>query len=87
MGTTILGWLLIAIGLIATVAGVGGGIAMMFRELQREAKEDKSFGFVQLPTDLLKALTEFLNALIKAPVWLALIMIGFVLVAWGGSMI
>lgn len=87
MSTAVLGWILIVVGLIATIAGVGGGIAKMFKEVTRKANEDKAYGFASLPTDLLKALIEFIEALAKAPVWLALIAIGFVLIAWGGSML
>lgn len=87
MGTTVLGWILIVIGLIATVAGIGGGIAKMFKEITRKANEDSAYGFAALPTELFKALMEFLEALAKAPLWLALIIVGFVLIAWGGAML
>jgi hypothetical protein len=87
MDTTVLGWILIAIGLVATLAGVAGGIAAMFREIQNRARTDQSFGIELLPTEFIWALTEFLKALIKAPPWLALTMIGFALIAWGGRMI
>jgi hypothetical protein len=84
MGTTILGWVLIVVGVIAVIAGVGGGIAKMFKEILRKADENSSYGFSFLPSEYIEALTEFLNALIKAPPWIALIIIGFALIAWGG---
>ena len=87
MDTNILGWILIAIGLVATLAGVAGGIAAMFREIQNRAMTDPSFGVELLPTEFLRALTAFLKALIKAPPWLALTIIGFVLIAWGGRIL
>jgi uncharacterized protein involved in cysteine biosynthesis len=87
MNVAILGWILIVIGVIATGAGVAGGIATMFKEIVRKANEDKDYGFDALPTEFLKALTEFLKALAAAPVWLALVIIGFALIAWGGTMI
>jgi hypothetical protein len=87
METNILGWILIAIGLVSTLAGVAGGIAAMFREIQNRAMTDQAFGIEQLPTEFLWALTEFLKALIQAPPWLALTLIGFALIAWGGRMI
>lgn len=87
MGTVVLGWVLIVVGVISTVAGVTGGIVTMYKEIQRKAAEDRSYALNMLPTEFLKALTEFLNALIKAPIWLALIIIGFALIAWGGTMI
>lgn len=89
MNTGILGWVLIAVGVVAIVAGIGGGIARMFLELKAQAGAGKSFGpsGIELPTELLKALTEFLGALVKAPVWLALVVIGIALVAWGATMV
>ncbi len=87
MDTTNLGWILIAIGLVGTLAGVVGGIATMFREIQNRAMTDRSFGVELLPTEFIWALTAFLKALIKAPPWLALTIIGFMLVAWGGWML
>jgi hypothetical protein len=86
MGTPILGWALICIGVIATMAGIAGGIATLFLDIKRRASEG-AFGPTDLPTELLKVLTEFLKALTAAPVWLALTILGFVLVAWGGTMI
>jgi hypothetical protein len=87
MGATILGWVLIVIGVIAVLAGVAGGIAKMFQEIVRKAGAEQSFGFSILPTEYIEALTEFLNALGKAPPWIALIIIGFALIAWGGIII
>lgn len=87
MGPLVLGWILIVVGLIATLAGIGGGIAKMFNEIVKEAEKDPSFGFTALPTQLFDALIKFMEALTKAPIWLALIIIGFVLITWGGSMI
>lgn len=82
MGTVVLGWLLISIGLFATIAGIGGGVATMFREIQRKVDKDRSYGGVPFPTEFLRALTEFIKALSHAPVWFALTLIGFVLIAW-----
>lgn len=86
MGTGVLGWILIVLGVIATAAGVGGGIAQMFKDIKKAA-DAGAFAPVSLPTDLIKALTEFLKELVKAPVWLALIIIGLTLIGWGGTMI
>jgi len=85
MGTVVLGWILVVLGIIATAAGIAGGIAQMFKDIKKAADEG-AFAPAALPTDLIKALTEFLNALVKAPVWLALTIIGFALIAWGGTM-
>ena len=85
MANVVLGWILIVLGVIATAAGIGGGVAAMFKEIRRKAEENAAFGPTALPVEFLKALTEFLNALVKAPVWLALVIIGFALIAWGGT--
>ena len=85
MSVAILGWILIVIGVIATGAGVAGGIATMFKEIKQRVDPDALPD--ALPTEFLKALTEFLKALAAAPVWLALVIIGFALIAWGGTMI
>ena len=87
MNIAILGWILIFIGVIAIVFGIAGGIANMFKELKREASKSKSFAIPALPTDVIKALTEFLNALVKAPVWLALVIVGILLIYWGVTMV
>ena len=84
METNILGWILIAIGVVATLAGVAGGIAALFRQIQDRARTDRSFGLELLPTEFLWALTAFLKALIQAPPWLALTVIGLALIALGG---
>ena len=86
MGSVVLGWILVVVGIIAVLIGIGGGTATMFIEIKKKAK-DEGFGFAGLPTDLFKALLEFINGLAKAPLWLALIAVGFVLIAWGGSML
>jgi len=87
MGTTVLGIVLIVIGVIAIMAGIGGGIAKMFLELKKEAKAS-SFGLADiLPAKTIEALTKFLEALVKAPIWLALTIIGLLLVAAGGALL
>jgi hypothetical protein len=59
----------------------------MVLELKAEARAS-GFGLDDvLPAKTLEALTKFLEALIKAPIWLALIIIGILLVAWGGTML
>ncbi|HEX8091090.1 MAG TPA: hypothetical protein VF762_19705 [Blastocatellia bacterium] len=87
MSFVILGWILIVVGVIAIIAGVAGGIAEMFKQIKHKAANAKAFGPAMLPTDFLKALTAFLNALVKAPLWLALVFVGIALVAWGVVML
>ena len=81
-----LGWILITLGVVAVAAGVVGGISRMLDEIKGQAI-DGTVGVEVLPIEFLKALTEFLKALTRAPTWLALIAVGFVLIAWGGSML
>lgn len=80
----IAGIILIVVGLIALLAGVGGGIAAMIKAWQTKPSPQ---GLSELPTEFIKALTEFAKALTAAPVWLAMNIIGILLVAWGGSML
>lgn len=86
MGSTVLGIVLIVIGVIAILAGIGGGIAKMFLDLKEQSKA-AGFGVLDLPIKTMEALTKFLEALTKAPQWLALTIIGIFLVAWGGTLL
>mgnify|MGYP000950893990 CR=1 FL=1 len=81
----VLGWVLIVIGIIAIGAGVVGGILSMFGKLRTSPAA--AGGLASLPTDFIEVLIKFLDALKSAPAWLALIIIGIALVAWGGSII
>ena len=87
MGTAILGWALIIIGMISTIAGITGAIVRMMKELIGKDKPKGMPPIPELPTDFVKALKELVEAFIQAPIWLALVMIGFVLIAWGGTFI
>lgn len=87
MADVIVGWVLIIAGVLVTLAGCGGGVATMFQEIRRAAKEGQSFGIDLLPTEFIDALRAFLEALLKAPTWLILVIIGFALIAWGGTIV
>jgi uncharacterized membrane protein len=87
MDSTVLGVILIVLGLIAITAGIGGGIATMFLELRRKAQANRTFSALDLPVEFIQALTEFLKALTAAPQWAALIVVGILLVGWGGFML
>jgi len=78
----VLGIILIVLGLIAIGAGIIGGIVTMFRDLLQTTRP---FGLPE-PTEFLKALTGFLKALVSAPVWMALIFIGVLLVIIGARL-
>jgi hypothetical protein len=86
MNTEILGWALIIIGVIAILGGVSGGIAKLVKDIFSSG-QPKSFSDLGAAAEFITALTSFLNALIRAPIWLALIIIGIFLIAWGGSLI
>jgi hypothetical protein len=86
MGTTVVGILLLIIGFVALLAGIGGGVAQMFKDIQKQFQAGQS-GLFSFPTQTLEALTKFIEALTKAPLWLALTILGILLIAWGGSML
>ena len=86
MNAVVLGWILITLGVVAVAAGVVGGISRLLDGIKGQAV-DGAIGVEVLPIEFIQALTEFLKALTKAPTWLALIAVGFVLIAWGGSML
>jgi len=77
---------IIVLGVIAVFAGIAGGIATMIKQLQQRVKEGRTFGPADLPTEFLKALTAFLNAIVASPIWIALIFIGIILIVLGARM-
>jgi len=88
MGNTILGIVLIVIGVLGLLAGVVGGIITLFLDIRRRAREERASGGVELlPVEYIKALTEFLNALVKAPHWLILVIVGVGMIVWGSTML
>jgi hypothetical protein len=87
MNTTVLGVIIVVLGIIALTAGIGGGIAAMFLDLKRQVENSRAFGIGDLPTEFIQALTEFLKALATSPQWAALIVVGILLVGWGGFLI
>jgi flagellar biosynthesis protein FlhB len=71
------------LGLIAIGAGLVGGIATMFKQIAKKTDEDKLITIDEL-TAFIQALIQLLQALVAAPIWLALVIIGIVLVLTGG---
>ncbi len=83
MAKTVMGIVIVAVGVIATLCGIFGAVLAMMRDISaRSTRENRG---ITLPTDFVKALKEFLEALIRAPIWLALLVIGLALIALGGS--
>ncbi len=80
INTVTLGWIIVALGLIATVAGIVGAIIQLIKILQAQQRFD-------VPTDILTALRLLIEALIRAPVWLVLLLFGFALLVYGGTLI
>ncbi len=87
MGTTIVGIILIVLGVIALFGGIAGGVAKMFLDIRQQLQKGASGNALAtlLPTELIKALTELVKALTAAPQWLALTVIGIILVGLGAA--
>ena len=43
MGSVVLGWILIIVGLIILLFGVAGGILKMFAEIKKQGLEDAAY--------------------------------------------
>lgn len=73
---------LMIIGAVVLLFAVGGGIAQMIKDLNGPSASEGGDPYVQLEA-LFKALNEFLRTLIRAPTWLALVIVGFAMVGFG----
>ncbi len=80
--TVLVGWILVVVGIIATLVGVAGAIIQLIRNLQK-----RQGGKLLDPTDILTALRLLIEALVSAPVWLVLLIFGFALIVYGGTLI
>lgn len=78
--TVIIRIILEVLGLIAIGAGIIGGILIMFKQILPHGGEEKNVSLDTLPTTFIEALTQLLQALMSAPAWLALVIIGILLV-------
>jgi hypothetical protein len=88
MGQTVLGIVLVVLGVIAIAAGIGGGIAQMVKELKKRAAGPQAGGLLDLlPTETLKAFTEFVKTVGQQPTWVALVAVGILLVFMGGRVL
>lgn len=60
----------------------------MVKDLQKKAAEPQAGAAINLlPTEWLKALTEFVKTLGQQPIWLVLIIVGILLVFMGGRVL
>ena len=78
----IVGWIVVVLGIVATVFGIAGGIIQLIKSLQK-----KSGGLPLDPIDILTAIRLLIQALTAAPVWLVLLLFGFALLVYGGTLI
>ena len=83
ISTVTVGWVVVALGIIATIAGIAGAIAQLIKNLQKRQGGSR----FDLPTDIFTALRLLIEALISAPVWLVLLIFGFALIVYGGTLI
>ncbi len=83
MNPVLAGWIIIVLGILATLAGIAGAILQLIRNLENKRSKSK----FDLPTDLLTALRLLIEALISAPVWLVLLIFGLALIVYGGTLI
>ena len=82
MNTVVLGWVIVVLGIIATLAGIAGAIAQLMKDIQ-----NRKGASLDLPTGFLEALRALIETLIRAPTWLVLLIFGFGLIVYGGTLI
>ncbi len=83
LNSALLGWIIAVVGIIATLAGIVGAIAQLMKDIQKRAGR----GALDLPTDFLEALLALIETLMRAPTWLVLLVFGFGLIVYGGTLI
>ncbi len=83
LNTVVVGWIVVVLGIIAVIAGIAGAIVQLIKNIQNK----KGGPRFDLPTDILTALRLLIEALISAPVWLVLLIFGFALIVYGGTLI
>ncbi len=83
LNTVVIGWIVVVLGIIAVMAGIAGAIIQLIKNIQSKKKGSN----YDLPTDILTALRLLIEALVSAPVWLVLLIFGFALIVYGGTLI
>ncbi len=83
LNTVLVGWIIVVLGIIAVMAGIAGAIVELIKNIQGR-KQGTDY---DMPTDILTALRVLIEALIRAPVWLVLLIFGFALIVYGGTLI
>lgn len=79
----VVGIALMIVGCIAIIGGVVGALVAMVKELRRTPSAASEGGFLEGLAKVITAVTEFIKALVTSPVWLALVVIGALLVGFG----
>jgi hypothetical protein len=83
LNTVVVGWIVVVLGIIAVMAGIAGAIIQLIRNL----KTRKGGAALDVPTDIITAIRLLIEALVSAPVWLVLLIFGFALIVYGGTLI
>jgi hypothetical protein len=73
---------LMIIGVVAILAGIAGAIVTMVKEL-RHGPSAATEGRLGAIAKIITAVTEFVKTLVTSPVWIALVVLGIVLVGFG----
>ncbi len=81
--TVVVGWIVVVLGIIAVIAGIAGAIVQLIKNL----KDRKGGSVYDVPTDIITAIRLLIEALVSAPVWLVLLIFGFALIVYGGTLI
>lgn len=79
----VLGVLTIVFGLLISGAGVVGGVVRMIEEIKREGQAVGAVPPAELPTGFIEAMSELTKALTDAPTWLAITIVGILLIFVG----
>ncbi len=80
--TVVVGWIVVVLGIIAVIAGIAGAIVQLIKNLK-----DRKGGVLDAPADIITAIRLLIEALVSAPVWLVLLIFGFALIVYGGTLI
>jgi hypothetical protein len=81
-GNAVVGWILIALGILFVLGGLASAVA---RELRRGVP-GRLAGLPSEPAGFLAALSALIDTLAKAPIWLALTAVGFLLIVFGATL-
>ena len=82
MGSVVVGWILIGLGILFVLGGLASAVAQEIRNTTATrfaGAQPGSAGF-------LTALSALLEALGRAPLWLALTTVGFLLIVFGATL-